>query len=133
MSLWHFSSESLICKLKLKPTSKVDNKNDFDVFKDDIIYEAVQAFNGQIMAGGRSNNPQWNGSQLHRFNYAGEHIHSLKFGGINAISSILTYIGSNNYKAPNLTLIGGDSPKIFCLSELGYLSHSINTSNVKFE
>lgn len=135
LSLWHLGSESLICKLKPKISTRIDNnKNEELDINDDnnIIYESVQVFNGQILAGGRSNTAQWNGSQLQRFNYAGEHVHSLKIGGISAISSISTYISGKIYKAANITLIAGDSSKIFCLSDLGYLSHSINTSNAKY-
>ncbi|KAI1696140.1 THO complex subunit 6 like protein [Ditylenchus destructor] len=82
------------------------------------MWHSVEMVDGHINAGGA---PLNNTAALHRFSYAGELVTSLKLN-LNSISNIRT-----TSSGQKLTVISGESSEIFFMSDLGFISSSVDT------
>ncbi|KAI1699948.1 THO complex subunit 6 like protein [Ditylenchus destructor] len=109
LAIWHLSSSNLAAVLM-----PGDDGNETQP----EICHAVEMVDGHINAGGA---PLNNTAALHRFNYAGELVTSLKLN-LNSINNIRTT--SSGKKS---TVISGESSEVFFMSDLGFISSSVDT------
>uniref|UniRef100_A0A915DXQ5 Uncharacterized protein n=1 Tax=Ditylenchus dipsaci TaxID=166011 RepID=A0A915DXQ5_9BILA len=111
LSMWHLSSSSLALVL--------NNGEDGDQTE---ICSAVEMVDGQILAGATTFT---NNATLHRYNYSGSSILSLKIN-MNSIRNIHTAEFST--QTHKTSVVSGESSQLFFLTDFGFISSSINTT-----
>ncbi|KAI1697606.1 THO complex subunit 6 like protein [Ditylenchus destructor] len=109
LAIWHLSSSNLAAVL-----IPGDDGNETHP----EMWHSVEMVDGHINAGGA---PLNNTAALHRFSYAGELVTSLKLN-LNSINNIRT-----TSSVQKLTVISGESSEIFFMSDLGFISSSVDT------